>query len=256
MYIIIIIIIIKANSYHNTTTFNLIKMFIIQSRENIREDVDYLFFICILIFAGLSTLWNIYFIKRILYFVRVYRETIIKVKTDILGNNSEKALLHKVEIVKYMFLLAINVIEVSVALIDELRLWMSHTQQNNATINNCLNGSAISNTDFQFIIGNPIAVVFMSVGRVGLLLTIVLGICLMKYLDSTYHNVNDQSLKFNNLHPDYMCDRGSAGYHRIHPPNIRPSKTSISQHIAGTSRHLDQTSPPTLQNIEVVLCRA
>ena len=61
----------------------------------------------------------------------------------------------------------------------------------NATSNNCIN--KMESTDLH-VIGTPIAAVFISVGQVGLLLSLALMTCLMKYLDAAYHNINNQSL--------------------------------------------------------------
>ena len=60
--------------------------------------VTFLFFACI--FLALAAVWDIYFVKMILYYTRLYRESIKEAKTDILDNSLELALHYKAEIVK------------------------------------------------------------------------------------------------------------------------------------------------------------
>ena len=163
--------------------------------ENIRTDFDYLLFIYLFVFVGLSTLWNVYFVKRIIYFVRLYRQAVKTANTDMFGNSSELALHYKVEIIKYLFLMIINIIEMSTILIDEFGLELAHSKSNNPTTNNCTMGSALYNSDFNVIISKPIAGAFITVGQVGLLLSITLVTGLVKYLNTTYHDINAQPLK-------------------------------------------------------------
>ena len=163
--------------------------------ENICTDLDYLLFIYLFVFVGLSTLWNVYFVKRIIYFVRLYRKAVEKTDADMFGNYSELALHYKVEIVKYLFLVIINIIEMSTILIDQFGFELAHSKSNNLTANNCTMGSALYSSDFNVINSKPIAGVFITVGKVGLLLSIALVTGLVKYLDATYHDINVQPLK-------------------------------------------------------------
>ena len=153
-------------------------------------------FLYLFLFACLSTLWNVYFVKRILYFFRLYRESIKKARTDVLGKSSE-TLHYKVEMVKYVFLLVINITEMSSIMIYITGLVVSTVlvQPNITRLKNCLNGTALYNNYLHIILTNPTAAVFMTLGQVGLLLSIALGTSLMKYLDATYHNINHQTLK-------------------------------------------------------------
>ena len=173
-------------------------------RENIRSDLDYFLFIYIFILAGLATLWNVYFVKRILYFVRLYHRTEEEASTDMLGNSSELALHYKVEIVKYVFLLIINTIEVSTILIAQLGLGLAHSKSNNLTTNKCTR-EIIHNSDFNALIRKPIAGAFVTVGQVGLLLSIAFVTGLVKYLNTTYHDIKVQSLKDIKINISVSC---------------------------------------------------
>ena len=163
--------------------------------RDINGNLYYFSFLYLFMFAGLSILWNVYFVKRILYLIPLYRKSTREAKTDIFDNSSDRALHYRVEVVKYALLLAINITEITVILIDQLGLMMTHIKWSNTTLNNCMSGNAISNTDFHAILGNPLTIVFIAIGQVGLILTLALGTSLMKYLDAFYHNINDKSLK-------------------------------------------------------------
>ena len=138
-------------------------------------------------------LWNVYFVKKIMYFINLYRKSINSARNDILNNYTELALHYKVEIVKFAFLLAINITEISSAIIYTLGVRLTVITPNNATIS--IFSSKIYNTDLHVIIGTPMEAVFTSVGNAGFLMSLALVTCLMKYLDATYHNINNQSLK-------------------------------------------------------------
>ena len=78
---------------------------------------------CILIL--LTLLWDVYFVKMLMHYVRLYRECMKEANTDILGNASELALHYKTEIVKHVFMLVINANEPIVVLALELGFWKS-----------------------------------------------------------------------------------------------------------------------------------
>ena len=141
-------------------------------------------------------LWNVYFVKRILYFIRLYRESMEEAKTDIFGNSSELAVHYKVEIVKYAFLLAINIIEISAMVMYGLGSH-SMTRQNKSTriISNCTIGNTF-NIELHDLIGNPIAKIFLSFAQADLIISMAPVIYLMKYLDVTYHNINGKPFRF------------------------------------------------------------
>ena len=141
---------------------------------------------------GLSLLWDIYFVKRILYFVRLYRESMEESRTDIFGNSSERALHYKVEIVKYLFLIMINIIEITsfgMYEISFLFFSLDHNQINNCTI------VTIHNSDLQAI-ANPITTVFTDLGNASFIFTLALLICLMRYLNDKYHDINAKTFSF------------------------------------------------------------
>ena len=161
--------------------------------ERIISILDHFLFFYLFSLTGLTLLWNVYFAKKIWYFVTLYRKSVESAKNDILNNYTELALHYKVEIVKYAFLLAINITETSSVLIYILGLGLTDVTRTDATISNCSN--KIYNIDLHIITGAPMEAVLLSVGRVGFLMSLALVTCLMEYLDATNHNINNQSLK-------------------------------------------------------------
>ena len=154
---------------------------------------DLFYFLCFsaFIYFGLWALWNVYLTKRIIYFVTLYRKSVEDAKTDLFDNSAELALHYKVEIVKYALMLVLNTTEIGGFLMYVIGVGVNNLSSTNATSNNCI--SKMENTDL-YVIGTPMAAVFISVGQVGLLLSVALMICLMKYLDAAYHNITNQSL--------------------------------------------------------------
>ena len=156
--------------------------------------VTFLFFACI--FLALAAVWDIYFVKMILYYTRLYRESIKEAKTDILDNSLELALHYKAEIVKYAFLLAINVIE-SIGLITyHLTALIPISAPIDKIINNCTTARDIYNFHNYRLIPDPITTVTTAVGELSLLFSLSLVICLMKYLDVTYHDIHGKSFQY------------------------------------------------------------
>ena len=128
----------------------------------------------------------------ILHFVNLYRASVLEAKSDVSGNASELALHYKVEIAKYIFLLAINVTECIGLVAYEASVLATSLYSNFDIFGNCTTGD-VHNTEFPLIILNPIGGVLESIGSigfVGLLFSFSLVICLMKYLDTTYHDIN------------------------------------------------------------------
>ena len=187
--------------------FSLIKMNIHQFLRKINFDLNHFLFFYSFLFAGITILWDIYFAKRILYFVNLYRKSMESAKNgDIFNNYSELALHYKVGIVKHAFLLAINITEISSLIIYKFGLGLTHVNPLNATSNTCRR--KISNVELHVVIGTPMKAVFISVGHVGLLMSLALVICLMKYLDTTYHNINEQPVKFIKIFMTISCIAG------------------------------------------------
>ena len=166
---------------------------------------QFLYF-CLVI--GVTVLWDVYFVKRIHYYAGVYHGAIEEAKTDLLGNSSEEALHYKIEIIKYVLLLAINVAEMIGVVCYELGVVVSFLEPNYGIINNCNNASHISSIDLRVIIASPIASVLISLGQVGLSLSLAFGTCLIKYLDVTYHDINGDSSRFIKQILSFSCITG------------------------------------------------
>ena len=143
----------------------------------------------------LTLLWDVYFVKMIMYYVRLYRECMKEANTDILGNASELALHYKAEIVKYTFMLVINIVEPIVVLALELGFWKSSLPSDYKKIDNCTEGNIYNFDDFR-LITDPIAAAATSFGVVALLFSLALVICLMKYLDVIYHDLYGEPFKY------------------------------------------------------------
>ena len=160
------------------------------------QDMAYYHVTYICICTALSVLWDVYFVKRMLYFIKLYREKIEEAKTDILGNSSQLAVQYKVDIVKYMFLLTINVTEMSGMVMYGLGShFLTRRNTSNRTISNCTIGNTF-NIELHDLIGNPMAKVYISLAQAEFLISIALVICLMKYLDVAYHNINVKPFRF------------------------------------------------------------
>ena len=157
--------------------------------SSIDHDAYYGMFLYLGLFVGISVLWDVYFMKRIHYFVKIYLKSLKKVNTNSLVNYSETALHYKVEIFKYLFLMGINIAETSAVVLFGLGLGVSLINPSYDILNNCTTGD-VFNLDLQLIVASPVAGVFISFGQVGLMFSFVLGICLMRYLDVTIHNIN------------------------------------------------------------------
>ena len=163
--------------------------------QNIGDDLLLLMIPYICLLLVLSSVWDVYFVKLIVYYVRLYRECMKEANTDIFGNASELALHYKAEIVKNVFMLAINTIEFIAVLTFELSFGISLIPSNYKRINNCTTGGIYNFDDFR-VIANPIAAVATSFGKAGFLMSLALVICLMKYLDVIYHDIHGKPFKY------------------------------------------------------------
>ena len=154
--------------------------------------LPFLFFIIII-----SIIWNIFFLKRIRQLVLSYRECMEKANTDPFGNFLEAAHHHKIEIHKYILLLVINVTEVCSIQIYTLGAALTFTRQPDDILNssrfaipNCTTELVhFNNIIIDAMIEIPSVSILVSIGQAGLLFSIALGICLMKYLDVKYHDI-------------------------------------------------------------------
>ena len=130
--------------------------------------------------------------KRILYFIRLYHKSIEESRTDTLGNSSELALHYKVEIVKYCFMLVINFIEASTCGLFAISMLVTSLDPFHNQINNCTIGD-IYNPEFRV---RPITIIFTAVVNAASIFSVALLICLMRYLDIMYHDINGKTFPF------------------------------------------------------------
>ena len=141
--------------------------------------------------ALVSIIWNVYFVRKIVQFIRSYRHCVEKAKSDPFGNLSEAALHHKSEFIKYVFLLIINITEFgSMSL---YLLGFSLAEIPSAYIpsdSNCTKMLApFLNLHTKLMYGNPINSILLSIGQSGVLMSLAFGICLMKFLHENFHNI-------------------------------------------------------------------
>ena len=152
----------------------------------------------------LSIIWDIFFVKKIRHLVLLYRECMEKANTDPFGNFLEAAQHIKVEIHKYTFLLVMNVTEFGAMQIYGLGAALAITRQPEDILNssrfqihNCTTELAhFNNIMIDAMTSNPLVSILVSVGQAGLLFSIALGICLMKYLDVKYHDIYGKTARY------------------------------------------------------------
>ena len=156
------------------------------------------------LFMTLSIIWDIFFLKIIRQLVLLYRECMEKANTDPFGNFLEAAHHHKIEIHKYTFLLVINITEVCSIQIYALGAALTFTRQHDDILNpsrslipNCTTELAhFNNFMIDAMTSNPSISILVSIGQAGLLFSIALGICLMKYLDVKYHDIYGKTARY------------------------------------------------------------
>ena len=146
----------------------------------------------------LSILWTVYFVKRIIHFIKLYRECIQKTQSDPFMNFLEAARHHKSEIIKYIFLLLLNNVEIGSMTIYSIGSMLANLfntnehlySPNRASLNNC--SSELIQTQIfglRLMYENPINSILVTTGQVGIMTSLALGICLMKYLHEILHNI-------------------------------------------------------------------
>ena len=146
----------------------------------------------------LSILWTVYFMKRIIHFIKLYCECIRKPQSDPFMNFLEAARHHKSDIIKYIFLLLINTAEMGSITVYSLGCMVANNfntyrhlySPNKASIHNCsreLIGSQIFGLSLMY--ENPINSILVTTGQVGVMTSLAFGICLMKYLHEILHNI-------------------------------------------------------------------
>ena len=133
--------------------------------------------------------------KRIFHFVKIHRECLEKSRTDPFGNFSEAARNYKVEITTNIFLLIINITEFTTIITYATGIFplVSHS---NTTIRDSCNELHLDTIELRLAIANPLFSILISAAQVGLLFSIALGICLVKYLHITYHEISVDPFQF------------------------------------------------------------
>ena len=149
----------------------------------------------IFISSILYIVWNVYFVKKIILFTKAHSQALEKARYDILGNYKQLADNHKIEVVKYSFLLTINIVEVlgfiayaiSVVASDIITDGRQPSFPDYVQASNCtkdfVSGSSIQRISTLI----PIIGFCEAAGQVAILLTLALCICLIKYLRSCYY---------------------------------------------------------------------
>ena len=158
----------------------------------------------ILIGGLLSTIWNMYFIKNIIYHVRIYRYCLKNARNDPFGNIQEAARNHKVDMVTNIFLLIINAAEFVTVFIYGLgagivaipNSLLNNSYLSNGSIPDCNNEFHLQTLDLKLSLANPIFSALISIAQVGLIFSFAFGICLVKYLQIAYHEINTDPFKW------------------------------------------------------------
>ena len=161
--------------------------------------MPFLFFVIIL-----SIIWDVFFLKKIRHLVLLYRECMKKANTDLFGNYLEAAHHHKIDIHKYTFLLLVNIAEFGGMQIYTLGTALAIIQQPDNILNfsrfvipNCITELAnFHSMMIDSMIANPSVSILISIGHAGLLFSMALGICLMKYLDVKYHDIYGKTARY------------------------------------------------------------
>ena len=152
----------------------------------------------------ISIIWDVFFVKRIRHFVLLHREYMENVNTDPFGNFLEAAHHCKVEIHKYISLLVMNVTEFGAMQIYALGAALTFTRHPDGILNwsrflipNCTTELVhFNNIIIDAMIANPSVSILVSIGQAGLLFSMALGICLMKYLDVKYHDIYGKTARY------------------------------------------------------------
>ena len=146
----------------------------------------------------LSILWTVYFVKRIVHFIKLYREYIQKAQSDPFMNFLEAARHHKSEIIKYIFLLLVNIVEFGSITIystgsitaNNFNTYEHLYSPDRAPLHNCSRELVHTHIfDLRLMYENPINSILITTGQVGIMTALALGNCLMKYLHEIMHNI-------------------------------------------------------------------
>ena len=143
-------------------------------------------------------LWNVYFIKKARLNYKVYMKYLKLARTDSTNMYAQWAYCCRTEFNKYILLLSINITEcggtVLYCIAYGLGEWLHNTHQSfmfphRAETHNCsqilLQGS---NLQMYWITEIPFGLFLVSIGQVGCIFSMVLSICLMKYIHAREYN--------------------------------------------------------------------
>ena len=152
----------------------------------------------------LSIIWDVYLTKRIIYYVKIYKDCLRKAKTDPFGISIEEARYYKIEIIKQTSLLIINATEFVTILaygIGACRIDINHTfggyfLSGITTSHNCSLVLHLQTFDMKLLHANPLFSILVAIGQVGLIFSIAFGICLVRYLHIVYHEMSINYFKF------------------------------------------------------------
>ena len=161
--------------------------------------MDCIIFIPFLLLTSiLYFLWSVYFVKKLQFFNKERSKALEKAKYDILGNFSQLAENHKIEVVKYSLLFIINIIELIAfscyGIVLAASYFLSSGKQSlhfpgNVEQSNCtLDYVNVRNMQTVTSIIPELSFV-LAVGQIGMLLTMTLCICLIRYLHNSYYGI-------------------------------------------------------------------
>ena len=162
------------------------------------------FYPCVVLVIILPSIWNVFFIKRLVYLIKMYRNCLKKAKTDPIREFTEEARNYKIEIVTKIFLLIINVTEFAAVIIYALggfpvvmnHSYSSKTFLQNNTLHKCNSMLHLQTIDLKLALANPLFSILVTIAQVCLIFSLASGICLVKYLHIVYHEMNIDPFKF------------------------------------------------------------
>ena len=138
-----------------------------------------------IVFVSLSLLWAVYFLNKIVTCFRLS-------KTHLLEGNPDSARKYKCDMVKYVFLLLINITEcgyIQICLIGFL-LPSEHLYWIRPMLPQCSTELIHARFfDIKLILENPYKAFLISSGQVGLLFSLAFITCLMHYLHIIFHSI-------------------------------------------------------------------
>ena len=146
----------------------------------------------------LYIIWNIYFFKKVRFFIKERSKALERAKYDISGNFAQLAENHKVEVVKYYFLFAINIVEavaltalVAVFSITYLVVYRNNSLHfpDSVETSNCTSDYLSVKNILTVSSLIPPLNFCRSFGQAGLILMMALCICLLKFLQNSYYNI-------------------------------------------------------------------